>query len=1102
MFFSKKITVILVYFFFLLTGTCDLSFAWYDPNEVKQFEFQLPEGEITGIDSLRPEGRRGTLVSRSGRPIVIRTVGNNPVDVLEYNVNAVVNPEDSSLSGYAEIVYRMTGSSDELRLDYNCSVGRLDSVKSTRGILEWEWLSTGWYDDSIGVELGRVVEAGELDTLRIWFFDSLEVPPWLTFRIDGVQDTTYFYLAAHNWLPRLPADRDLFTGSLSVRVPGGYEAQAAGELEAESIGEDGSVLRKWTLEYPTAEWPSFGVGRYKKVTAEAGGYKITLYYRILTEDQAASVVDSSLQFLARTAETYGPLPYDHIRLVESNLGRENISGEKFCLFDPYSYGHLMFGFDGNYLNAANHELSRQWWGTVVPQVEHYGIIRALGLYSGLRFNERSRKQYLYNQKGDYASFVERIKEFNDSWHKDFPLSVPGGDDEIYYNKGHWVFYMLENLIGADKLNLALGEFIRENAGRWTTLDDLFATLMAYTDKNLDQFRRKWFDTPGLPWFEVRYSVDRTEEGYQAVVEIEQVESEFEVEMDLVPYPESSFHMRKTLELGPGTTRIVLPLEYRPYSILLDPDNRVLSRIVYPASLVLEDRGTVFNPYEPIPVFFRLNWPGELETLWLHYRYADQAPFDSLEIPPDSIDENMHGRYYIPPAPPGADISFYFSIQGPGGLSQIRPQGAPVGAYRYNVLTPGREDHPFAYIGLEFGDYKSKDKEPVRKNALLRFDLETSQPCKILYDAGNEALHVDTLRNRLLALNTGNRTLDLIDLESFSLARRVELDTLVDPVEWDNAVYDDLEANVYFPGEWLHRLDLETGELQKIDIPSVRWIGILHEQKVMYLISRSYWELIRYDLETDTHENLLKIDILGLNDDLFNLSPEGILLAVGRRHRKPPYTGSIRLAARYWDLNEPTLLDSLELYIEKPYYPHISRRYLTPDGQALFFGLWDEDLRRSEYYLWDLKASVGDSAVLYTLHDKLEPYKVDDGYLSAESYTAPSGVKCLMLHGFYSILVADRSTGELVLLPTYPLTGENVKEYFPPFFPHIKSMAVYPGVQVRPGDINRDDILDMADLIELIENIKSGKFRASGDINRSGRLDILDLLDLLRLLSEQ
>jgi len=1101
---TTKPTILTACLFFLLAGTCAVSFARYDPDEVIEVEFQLPAESLPGIDTLSPERRGLTMVNWRG-PRPIRIVGSNPVDVLEYNVHAELNPEDTSLTGYAEIVYRMTGNTDELRLDYNRSVGRLDSVKSTKGVLNWEWLSDGWLDDSIGVRLGRVVGAGELDTLRLWFFDSLEVPPRITFWIDEVEDTTYFYLAAHNWLPRILAGRDLFTGSLSIRVPGGYQAQAAGELVEESVAEEGSVLRRWELEYPTAEWPSFGVGRYKEITAEAGGYKITLHYRILTESQALTVVDSSLEFLARMAQAYGPLPYGHIRLVESNMGRENISGEKFSLFDPYNSGYSRYGYGQYNISQAIPELSRQWWGTVVPQVEHHGIIRALGFYSGLLFDERARKQYLLNQKRDYAHFIDIGRDNTASWYKDFPLSLPGGADEIYYNKGHWVFYMLENLIGADKLNLALGDFIRQNTGRWATLDDLFSALTAYTGKDLDKFRKLWFDTPGLPWFEVRYSVDRAEEGYLVVVEIEQLYGEFEVEMELATYPEDKSQPGKTVELGPGTTRIVLPLASRPYAVVLDPDNLVLSNIEYPAGLVLEDRGMIFNPYEPVPAFFRLNWPGEIEQIWLHYRYADSEPFDSLEISPDSVDENMHGRSYIPPAPPGADISFYFTIQGSGGLKQTRPKGAPSGAYEYSVLAPEKEGPPFACFGLEFYSYGSDRMVPVRKSALLRYDLETYQPGVIRYDVGSRALHLDTLRNRLLALNPDKKTLDVLDLESFSLAGSLELDTLFSLPLWENAVYNDLEAEVYFPGEWLNRLDLETGLTEKLDIAYVKWMKILPEQKAMYLITGGYWELQRYDLETGAIENLVKDGVLGLDDDLFNLSSDGILLAVGQRRQKLPYSGSIRFAARYWDLENlqsPLALDSLVLYIEKPSRPYVTIRYLTPDGGALFFNLFDEDLRRSEYYLWDLNASLGDSAVVYTLHDKLAQHDFHDGNLSAESFTASYGAQFLMLHGNNAILVADRSSGELVLLPSYPLTGEKAAGYQPSFFPRIMSMAVYPGEASRPGDINTDSRLDTADLVELIEYLQTGKLRASGDINRDGRLDIFDLLELLRLLSEQ
>jgi hypothetical protein len=69
-----------------------------------------------------------------------------------------------------------------------------------------------------------------------------------------------------------------------------------------------------------------------------------------------------------------------------------------------------------------------------------------------------------------------------------------------------------------------------------------------------------------------------------------------------------------------------------------------------------------------------------------------------------------------------------------------------------------------------------------------------------------------------------------------------------------------------------------------------------------------------------------------------------------------------------------------------------------------------------------------------------------------------------------------------------LMGMNVvsASYYPP-----------PGPAIPPGDINRDGVVDVADLMLLVDafgaNVGEGRFRVVCDLNRDGSVDVVDLL---------
>ena len=463
-------------------------------------------------------------------------------DVLDYSIDATVDPERQTIQGRARLAIRVRStalSNVFLRLNEALTVTAVTSVEYGRLL----YLRIRGQNNVL-VNLPRLLPQDSDLTLVVNYegripSQDLDVDA-VSVRADAqeqgaptkVTDPAFLLSNRAFWYPQNPVP-DYATASMRITVPQGWTCVASGQpVPMSSAVSLKDILRDGKLfEFKASEplrYLALVVARFTRVSevdltlpdtfASAGIDKLTLAVEAQSSQRfrgrtAAQQTEEILRFYS---SIIGDIPYKSatVALIESDLPGGHSPGYFALIKNPLSMGNAAWRNDpASFENFPEfflaHELAHQWWGQAVGWKNYHEQWLSEG------FAQYFAALYAQKTRGDRA-FVDMLRQFR-RWslsdsdqgpvHLGYRLGVVKGNVRVFralvYNKGAAVLHMLRRLLGDDVFFTGLRRFYADRRYQKAGTEDLERALEAESGRVLDRFFERWIYGTDIP--RIRYS---------------------------------------------------------------------------------------------------------------------------------------------------------------------------------------------------------------------------------------------------------------------------------------------------------------------------------------------------------------------------------------------------------------------------------------------------------------------------------------------------------------------------------------------------------------------------------------------------------------------
>ena len=464
-------------------------------------------------------------------------------DVLDYSIDASVDPERQTIQGRARLAIRVRStalSNVFLRLNEALTVTAVTSVEYGRLL----YLRIRGQNNVL-VNLPRLLPQDSDLTLVVNYegripsqdldVDAVSVLADAQEQGAPIEVTDPAFLLSNRafWYPQNPVP-DYATASMRITVPQGWTCVASGQpVPMSSAASLKDILRDGKLfEFKASEplrYLALVVARFTRVSevdltlpdtfaASAGIDKLTLAVEAQSSQRfrGRTVAQQTEEILRFYSSIIGDIPYKSatVALIESDLPGGHSPGYFALIKNPLSMGNAAWRNDpASFENFPEfflaHELAHQWWGQAVGWKNYHEQWLSEG------FAQYFAALYAQKTRGDRA-FVDMLRQFR-RWslsdsdqgpvHLGYRLGVVKGNVRVFralvYNKGAAVLHMLRRLLGDDVFFTGLRRFYADRRYQKAGTEDLERALEAESGRVLDRFFERWIYGTDIP--RIRYS---------------------------------------------------------------------------------------------------------------------------------------------------------------------------------------------------------------------------------------------------------------------------------------------------------------------------------------------------------------------------------------------------------------------------------------------------------------------------------------------------------------------------------------------------------------------------------------------------------------------
>jgi hypothetical protein len=371
-----------------------------------------------------------------------------------------------------------------------------------------------------------------------------------------------------------PAQKSSTSKSGTTRRRTATKAAAPPEVKASEAAERmlGAGARTYTFTWSKPSFPgSIFVGRFTETTISEGAANVHVFFTADKKGLAQQYGETASKEFSFFTTLYGVPMSANLKVVQ--LPDDTVPSAWAPEIAAIA-GRAISGKQ-NYRLLAN-TVARQWWGADVSPAtkDDYWITEGAARYSEARYIEFAAGR---------AGEEEAVKDMSVGAlaYDSVPLSQIGTLDtfdpvfqSMTTDKGGMIFHMLRWVLGDQKYDQAMRNFLATYAGKPAGLSEFRSSVEKTSGEQLTWFFSQWLDSTGAPEFKNKYTIYRTKKGFRLVGEISQDLDLFRMPVKLRIDTDGKTEV-KIIDVVGTNSPFSVDTFGKPRRIAIDPDNWVL-----------------------------------------------------------------------------------------------------------------------------------------------------------------------------------------------------------------------------------------------------------------------------------------------------------------------------------------------------------------------------------------------------------------------------------------------------------------------------------------------------------------------------------------------
>lgn len=558
----------------------------------------------------------------------------DPLDIINYRIEAELIPETHSLKANADVTFRLNKPSQSVIFEMNGSL-KVSSIKTAEG-KELTFIQDSLDALNLRIDLGGVAPVNQDITLKFQYEGQLIGPQGGVLankRLAYIGSEGSYLTYASRWFPFHGYAADTATYEISLITPSEltavglstepvevktYQPVAPPPLEPakpntnkpeepkpnkppvkrptkprrtssltatqtdvipvayyQPFPQDSRKISKFVSRTPVLPG-TFAISRYSTISVKNDNVEVNIYIKPGSEVAAQKYAEEASKAVNFYATKFGAYAFGkNLSIAEI----DNDSLDTTTSAGIFLLAEKIFKLNETPTELLYRETAYQWWGQAVTlkSFDDAWVCQGLAQYSALLMQEKDASEPVFRDLARGA--MERALAFEAQTSiSRAPIELDDQSEayrSIVVYKGAFVYRMLRLIVGEDKFEAILKSYYEQYRGHQSSITDFENVASKVYGKDLRYFFGQWVDSTGVPEFHSTYQILRTKNNsFKVRGSINQESEAFSMPID-VEFRYEGGADRQTLNLTGKSVDFSFEAKGKPLDIVVDPDSKIL-----------------------------------------------------------------------------------------------------------------------------------------------------------------------------------------------------------------------------------------------------------------------------------------------------------------------------------------------------------------------------------------------------------------------------------------------------------------------------------------------------------------------------------------------